>query len=1272
MPPERTTRHPPRPHPLELWRTAKQLFAEEMAFPDTPPGPAAHCGRCKTKLDLTDGRFFSCGVCSEVLCHTCCLFDHRRRPLHMLREWSGTFWETTTLQQLGLIYQLGHRGRPCASPAVHTSFMHIFDTCGVQKVEYRYCECLDGFGKPEQLLDAGWHRASPESDCCQTWALIAQLEKLGLDPTKDPMAPIPFAFLLPFLCFSQFLAPIAPTNSDIQSGHPPAQAFCIVDMAPALKFRKKRVIDVDMGVDGANRVADMTGDRGIYLSNDGLRHHEELINVSYKKRRLRPTNLEDRLAEWLPVDDSDVVPDATLLDQMDKVSGTGKRKRYESSDDPMAQWRKEKQLFLDETLRREGLGDSAVAPECALCEKALRPLGGEPARMFRCTTCGEFLQCLACCLSHHRLSPLHCLEEWTGEFWKKTTLNKIGLVYHIGHGGRPCATPAVGQRTMVVIDTTGIHVVTFRYCGCARSRQSSNVQLLLRNGWYPASLTDPSTCATFVVLDLFRLLNVVGNVNAHDFVLTLERQTDALGYTGIRWMPDRYRAFSRISRQWGFIQRARRAGRAHDAAKLEATKLGEMMVICWACPHDGRNLPPDWRDIDLKYRFLYMLILALDANFKLKNRIRANERYDPSLGPGWGAFVEPTGYKEHLKNYVGENDISTCIVFAALLQKDTRLTTGLRTSGVGGCVCARHKCVRPNGLGDLQKGERYANMDYIVMSCLVGFALMLLTISYDIACQWKKNLRDRNDKLPTRIQLDLDNVEVQCGLPVWHASSHELECSNENSLSFLVGVGKSDGEGVERTWADLNPSAFHTKEMSVGNRADTLEDKIDAHNFLKNLGQGDALRRKLLIALAERTRQVDAFKEVNKTVPTELRNAWQNQIDVFVRDHSQPNPYVLPNSGAPTEAQLCLALKQEEEEEIRQGRARLHATSATAFLSAGIQLEDAQRRIHAELAGRALVTADRASKIHDKRVALLVKLGKFRKLQAVFTPGALRSLEVERAGRDSEAVEVKAESIKLYMPSDLSAVEREVGCVAGVVAIERRLRENQCHNALVQLRAHLHTKRHLIGFRNTQVTGQIKATKARTLIAQVGERATAAGDKYARGRAALTALEGEEYAAHFKPLKSGDITLDGEQEMTETAARKKLAMLGAGKGARTPCHVAGTSRKILSWIWSATGALEDDEKSLHESLRVEWCRAKARKRRWEEEAGWWIERVAVRLTEAAPLQAGLEAYARRQAHTYTELRDFFQAEWSRSVGEVATSMVAEPLQEGADSVALFG
>ncbi|KAJ7107965.1 hypothetical protein C8R46DRAFT_1240677, partial [Mycena filopes] len=412
-----------------------------------------------------------------------------------------------------------------------------------------------------------------------------------------------------------------------------------------------------------------------------------------------------------------------------------------------------------------------------------------------------------------------------------------------------------------------------------------------------------------------------------------------------------------------------------------------------------------------------------------------------------------------------------------------------------------------------------------------------------------------------------------------------------------------------------------------------------------------------------RTRQVDAFKEVNRTVPKELRTLWQAQINVFVADHRKTNPYALPKSGAPTESELQLSLKHEEEEEIRQGRARLHATSATAFLSAGIQLEDAQRRICAEVAGHALVTADCASKLHDRRVAFKVKLAKFRKLQEVFTPGAIHTLCVDHAADLSETPKVNAESIKLYMPSDLSPIERE-------------------------LRAHLHTKHHLIGFRNTQITGHVKATKARTLIAQVGKRAQACSDKYTQACGALTRLAGADFAPHFKVLKAADIALDGEEETSETAARKRLPMVGAGKGARLPRHVAGTSKKVLSWIWTAAGALDDDEKVLHESLRVEWCRAKARKRRWEEQvlilreemrrvlrylewqAAWWIARAAPRST-ATPLQAGLEVYARQQAHTYTELRLYFESEWSQSVGEIATSIVAEPLEEGADLVALF-
>jgi hypothetical protein len=116
---------------------------------------------------------------------------------------------------------------------------------------------------------------------------------------------------------------------------------------------------------------------------------------------------------------------------------------------------------------------------------------------------------------------------------------------------------------------------------------------------------------------------------------------------------------------------------------------------------------------------------------------------------------------------------------------------------------------------------------------------MELTISYDIACQWRKNLAGRMERLPEEMRLDLDVIDVESGLPVWHALAHEEMCASVNSLNYILGVGWTDGEGIERLWAWLNGCSYQSKEMGLGNRADTIEDKLDSHNFLKNLGQGE-------------------------------------------------------------------------------------------------------------------------------------------------------------------------------------------------------------------------------------------------------------------------------------------------------------------------------------------------------------------------------------------------------------------------------------------------
>lgn len=90
------------------------------------------------------------------------------------------FWDSTTLSEIGLVYQLGHRGRVCASPDPVVRLMRIIDSGGVQTVKYRLCSCTPSPPSAQQILDAGWLQIAPQSEVCETWALRAKLAKLGV------------------------------------------------------------------------------------------------------------------------------------------------------------------------------------------------------------------------------------------------------------------------------------------------------------------------------------------------------------------------------------------------------------------------------------------------------------------------------------------------------------------------------------------------------------------------------------------------------------------------------------------------------------------------------------------------------------------------------------------------------------------------------------------------------------------------------------------------------------------------------------------------------------------------------------------------------------------------------------------------------------------------------------------------------------------------------------------------------------------------------------
>ncbi|KAJ7048214.1 hypothetical protein C8F01DRAFT_1268135 [Mycena amicta] len=935
--------------------------------------------------------------------------------------------------------------------------------------------------------------------------------------------------------------------------------------------------------------------RGVFIATDGLSKRQQVTQIPVKKRHLNPTDLEDAFASWNPMPDEN-----TESDDLPGPSTGEKRNRDNNSTNPNMSWRPLFGEFLDEVLHHEGLADAHDAPHCSECSSQLIPGNPSSTRLFRCSQCGEYLQCMNCCLKNHQRAPLHSIQEWNGAFWLPQTLTNLGLTYQLGHGGFPCPFPEPTKHAITIIDAPAIFTVRIRYCGCPRCDDLEHRQQLLRNAWYPATVIAPATCATFRCLRIFRLYNVVGNLTVSDFITALQRYTNALSFSGLSPIPGPTRQFQRMSRQWSCLSRAKRTARGHDPLGVAATLLGACAVLCWACPHDGKNLPTNWRDIEPKFR----VILAIDANFRLKNRLRANEINDPPLGPGWAYWVDPKGYSEHVKNHVSETDLSTCIAFAALLQKNTRMTTGLRVSGVGGCVCARHECMRPNGLGDLQKGERYCNMDWIFFSAIMTLIFLWLTVSYDIACQWKVHLLERMKTLPSHLQRDFEEAKLQFGIPVWHADSHEDDCRDANALGLKSGVGKTDGEAIERVWSKTNAASFSTKEMGLGHRADVLDDVIDNHNFLKNLGLGNALQRKLVISRAERQRQIDAFVAVSDGVEPTLIRQWKKLVREWQGDSSKPNPYQHASKDCPTEAEIRLRVQREERASNPNSRAFAAGSSGTSFIAAGIQIEDAQARIAYLKHVSGTLSATQETEVEELRLSLLRKITRFRELQLIYMPGAAAALTALESTRDNDTAPPDPESIELLMLSEMERHDGHggaIGCLPGTEAIEENLRVSQCENSLRSLRSTLNAQRWLIAYRNAHLVGQNQTTKAAKMIASLTEKSRRTSGRYRRGFTALCRLGVLQKYPHLQELKDADVALAGERDASDVDARERLAAVGSSRRPRIAPH-AGNSRHVMSWIWTAPGAFDDSSDThLHESIRVEWTRALARKTRWIEE-----------------------------------------------------------------------
>ncbi|KAG1723397.1 hypothetical protein EDB19DRAFT_1898082 [Suillus lakei] len=730
----------------------------------------------------------------------------------------------------------------------------------------------------------------------------------------------------------------------------------------------------------------------------------------------------------------------------------------------------------EEFLRLEGRGD--YSQDLCVC--------GEEAPIYRCQDCyGPELFCHLCVVRIHERQPLHKIKRWDGISFHDITLKSMGIRLQLGHTSHSCCNnplPAFSDN-FIIIDYNSIYEVGLDFCGCA-SAQPHIIQLL-RVRLFPATTVDLKTAATFRALEYFQILSFESKASAYKFYKTAACLTDN---TGIHVPKDRYEAMLRMMREWRFIKQMQRAGQGHHPKGIAATEPGACAVLCPACPHAGKNLPDGWDSApsEIRSRFLYALFLGINANFRLAHHNISSDIVDPGLNQGYAFFVEEQAYESFIGSQErAVQEMSSCSSHDVVNLADTRVSHGLVATGAGTVDCARHNFKRPCSVGDLQKGERYINMDYLFFSSMRSSAdVLVLNISYDIACQWSKHIWTRMSTFPHQYHIQHHEKSITFLVPKFHLPAHVAKCQTSFSFNFIKGVGRTDGEAPECGWADINPIATSTREMGPGSRRDTLDDHFNDWNWKKICAMGSIFHRKYNFALIEVQERVDDLNDFEASLATDELAKWRKDVEEWEANRSRPNPFEGRATTTMTQAAVRLALSMAEATEIERGNnMSLHNDiSSSVLISSGIRIggSTVARRLEfdAKVAGQHATDAQKGK--------LIQRVNALRRRIDTWAQGAV-----------------------------VSSLPHRVLCDDHLLKHEWELREAQAYDTLNDLRTVLNLRYHLYKYKDTFIRGQI--------INNAEHRIDALSLKYTTSRGALLKLasrlgKNDDWERSLKPL----------------------------------------------------------------------------------------------------------------------------------------------------------
>ncbi|KAE9391441.1 hypothetical protein BT96DRAFT_1001297 [Gymnopus androsaceus JB14] len=311
-------------------------------------------------------------------------------------------------------------------------------------------------------------------------------------------------------------------------------------------------------------------------------------------------------------------------------------------------------------------------------------------------------------------------------------------------------------------------------------------------------------------------------------------------------------------------------------------------------------------------------------------------------------------------------------------------------------------------------------------------------------------------------------------------------------------------------------------------------------------------------------------------------------------------------------------------------------TTPAQYIFLLLEVEDQQRQLRLDVKSTRSPTSKQQANFVDQRTCIEWQINRVRALQHVHDPAVLQVLATSAPLVDSSGNPLpppESEDILLLFPSEMP--------------------DAQCGLALDQLRHSLLVKRHLYTYKNNNARKQKAASRSRTLLDNQQKKVDLATATYRRARFAKASILGEDNVG-WRKLEQSDIRMMGDEE--EEKKKKQRAM----KSRRKEAAMVNEHGQVAA---DGKGTFEQNQ-ALHEGLRVEFCKAYARVRRWREQvqllraemsyclgslesqAREWEKRATIPEFSGEHSE-GVSVYAHKQAAVRRIIAGQFRVLWAR-------------------------